>query len=155
MKKSTYTVILLLCMHNIAWSQVGVGITTPDDSAIFQIESTTEAFSTPRMTNTEMLAISTPLDGAMVCSIFNTSLSITNMSSGNNKYIIAETVNGSLVAYLVRDYSNPLNTDYCFTSNYIMHPINTNDEVKIRYVLNNGGTPLNAKFANIGITKLN
>ena len=50
-------------------AQVGVGTTNPDDGSSFQVDSTVGAFIPPRMTNTQMNAIPTPLPGAVV---FNT-----------------------------------------------------------------------------------
>lgn len=231
MKKLTLKAILFLCMHSIGFSQVGIGTTTPDNSAILQLESTTGAFIPPRMTNAEMLAIPTPLDGAMVFNttnnshytyknsswssiennvvvinkdfssgnnaistnadtyydfpigpadvlttntdvynvtsngtitilksgnyMFSASFSLTNMPSGSHKYVVALTINSVLSGYLTRGSSSLPSTDYWGRSGNIMLPINANDEIKIRYVLNNGGAPLDAKFANIGITKLN
>lgn len=80
MKKNAFLIAFLLC-YSINYSQVGIGTTTPDDSAIFQIESTTGAFIPPRMTSSQMNAIPTPLDGAMV---FNTSTSSYHYFSNGN-----------------------------------------------------------------------
>lgn len=77
------------------------------------------------------------------------------MPSGNKKYILALTVNGTLVAYLTRGVSNLPSTDYWGTSGNIMYSITSNDIVRVRYVLNNGGTALNAVFLNFGISRLN
>lgn len=221
---------MAICQYYI-FAQVAIGTTTPDDGSILQIDSTTGALVPPRMTATQMLAIPTPLDGAMVFNttrnsyyvfknsmwsnlenstlvinksfsgsnnaisttdniyfdfpigptnvlvtnpdvynvtangtitikeagnyMFSASLSITNMPSGNKKYIIALYVNENLVGYLTRGSSNLTDGDYWGTSGNIMYPINTNEVVKLRYVVNNSGTKLNAAFANIGITKLN
>lgn len=68
MKK--YSLMLSLCVSFFYMqSQVGIGTTTPDDGSILQIDSKVGAFVPPRMTSAEMMAIPTPLDGAMV---FNT-----------------------------------------------------------------------------------
>lgn len=48
---------------------VGIGITTPDASALLDLKSTTQGFLPPRMNDTEMNNISSPVDGLMV---FNT-----------------------------------------------------------------------------------
>ncbi len=218
-------------MYYYGTAQVGIGTTTPDDGSALQIDSTTGAFVPPRMTNTQMTSITTPLDGALVFNttknsyyiyknsswdsltnstlimnrtgaggnslistntntyydfpidaghiqvtnsqvyditssgtitilepgnyMFSASLSIRNMPSGSTKYIIAITINGTLVGYLSRGFATLTGTDYWGTSGNIMYPISANDEVKIRYVVNNGGTALEAQFINIGITKLN
>jgi hypothetical protein len=212
-------------------AQVGIGTTTPDDGSVLQIDSKVGAFVPPRMTSSEMLAIPTPLDGAMVFNTtknayyvyesgawscqtnttlvinkaysgsnselstpndtyvdfpiggsdvivtnsetydvtangtvqikesgnywFSAALSTSNMPSGNKKYIIALDVNGSLVAYLSRGFSSLPGSDYWGTSGSVMYPINANDVVTIKYVLNNANNALDAKFLNIGISRLN
>ena len=87
--------------------------------------------------------------------LFSASLSTSNMPSGNKKYILAIFINESLVAYLSRGFSSLPNSDYWGTSGNVMYPVLANQKVTFRYVLNNGGAPLNAKFINLGITKLN
>ncbi len=87
--------------------------------------------------------------------LFTASLSSSNMPSGNTKYILALTINNVLVGYLNRGVATLTSTDYWGTSGSIIYPINANDVVRLRYVLNNGGTTLNAVFINIGITRLN
>jgi uncharacterized protein (TIGR02145 family) len=62
---------LLLCAAFIAASftgiaQVGVGTTTPDASAVLELESTTKGFLPPRMTLVQINAIATPVEGLMV-----------------------------------------------------------------------------------------
>jgi hypothetical protein len=47
-------------------AQVGIGTTTPDASAILEIESTTKGFLPPRMTLAQINAIATPVEGLMV-----------------------------------------------------------------------------------------
>ena len=230
MKKIAYCIILIYSTYS-AYCQVGIGTTSPDDGSALQIDSTTGAFVPPRMTDTQMMSVATPLDGAMVFNItknsyyiyknsswkslsnstlivnrfcsagnsiistntntyydfpignsdalvtdpqlynmtsngsvtilesgnymFSASLSVRNMPSGSTKYIIAITINGTLVGYLNRGFATLTGTDYWGTSGNIMYPISANDVVKIRYVINNGGTPLEGNLINIGITKLN
>ncbi|WP_158845496.1 hypothetical protein [Algibacter sp. L1A34] len=230
MKK--YSLMLALCVSFFfAQSQVGIGTTTPDDGSVLQIDSKVGAFVPPRMTFSEMSAIPTPLDGALVFNtthntyfvyrngfwssqtnaslilnkdypsgnsalstpndtyvdfpigpsdiiainssaydvtangtvtikesgnyLFSASLSTSNMPSGSKKYIIALNVNGALVAYLSRGASSLTSPDYWGISGTVMYPIVANDVVTMRYVLNNGNTPINAKFVNIGISHLN
>lgn len=231
MKPLFYCIAIVLCSVHLCFSQVGIGTTNPDDSAILQLESTTGAFIPPRVTNAQMNAIPTPLEGAMVFNtsnnslftyknsqwsslenntlvinrefpngntvltgtdntyfdlpigkgdvivtntdvynvtangtvtilksgnyIFSASISSPNLPNGTHKYILALNINGTLVGYLVRGYTTLPNTNYWGTSGNIMYPVNANDIITIRYVLNNGGTAIAAKFANIGISKLN
>ncbi len=229
--KKIYYVVLIFCIHYSGFAQVGIGTTTPDNGSALQIDSTTGAFVPPRMTNTQMMSITTPLDGALVFNttknsyfifengswsslsnstlilnrsygsanaliststntyydlpigasdtqvtnsqvynvtgdgtitilesgnyMFSASMSIRNMPSGSTKYIMAITLNGNLIGYLNRGFATLTGADYWGTSGNIMYPINANDEVKIRYVINNGGVPLDAHLVNIGISKMN
>ena len=82
------------------------------------------------------------------------SFSTPNMPSGNKKYIIGVTRNGTLIGYLSRGFSSLPGTDYWGTSGTLMYPLAANDVIKFQYVLNNGGTNINAKFFNFGISKL-
>ena len=86
--------------------------------------------------------------------LFTASLSSPNMPNGNTKYILALFINNTLVGYLNRGVATLQSTDYWGTSGAIMYPVNANDVIKIRYVINNNGTTIDAKFANIGVTKL-
>jgi hypothetical protein len=51
---------------SINGQSVGIGIETPNASAILQADSTTQGFLPPRMTTVEKLAIATPAAGLMV-----------------------------------------------------------------------------------------
>jgi len=88
---------------------------------------------------------------------FSAALSTSNMPSGNKKYIIALDVNGALVAYLSRGFSSVPGSsgDYWGTSGNVMYPIDANDVVTVKYVLNNADHALQARFVNIGISRLN
>ena len=222
---------MLLGINYNGYSQVGIGTTNPDDGSILQIDSTTGALVPPRMTSTQMQAIPTPLDGALVFNItrnsyyvyknnvwtsisnstltinkdfgggnnalstpnntyvnfpigpaevivnnpdvynvtengtitikekgnylFSASLSSSNMPNGNVKYILAITINNTLRGYLSRGVATLPSSDYWGTSGTIIYPINANDVVKMQYVLNNGDVTLDAKFVNIGVSRLN
>lgn len=230
MRKIIYLLFFATTLGN---AQVGIGTTNPSSSAILQLESTTQAFVPPRMTDTQMLAIASPLNGSMVYnttfnamfvrtsggwknffetsnaavvlnkvfssgntvvstgnnsyynfplaaadaltidnSIFSVpsagkikvgeagvymvtaSFSIANMPSGTKKYIIGLYQNGSLVGYLSRGTATLDATDEWGTSGSLSVSAAANDQLELKYVLNNSGTNLEAKIFNIGITKL-
>lgn len=73
MKKTTYCLILivLLCTHNISFSQVGIGTTVPDASSILDIESTDSGILVPRLTSAQIAAITSPATSLLV---YNTDL---------------------------------------------------------------------------------
>ena len=58
--------LFLLIIGNLCFSQTGVGTTTPDASAILEVQSNTKGFLPPRMTETEMNAIIAPAEGLLL-----------------------------------------------------------------------------------------
>lgn len=82
------------------------------------------------------------------------SFSTSNMPSGNKKYIIGVTRNGTLLGYLSRGFSSLPSVDYWGTSGTLMYPLAANDVLKFQYVLNNAGSSRNAKYFNFGVSKL-
>ena len=58
--------LLALSMPVLAWSQVGIGTSTPDASAALELSATTKGFLPPRMTAAQRTAIATPATGLMV-----------------------------------------------------------------------------------------
>ncbi|WP_367755440.1 hypothetical protein [Flavobacterium sp. WC2430] len=48
------------------FSQVGIGTTTPDASAVLDVSSTSQGLLAPRMTTTQKMAIASPANGLMV-----------------------------------------------------------------------------------------
>jgi hypothetical protein len=57
--------ILIICSYN-AFSQVGIGTVTPDESAILDVSSTTQGFLLPRMNETQRNDISNPANGLLI-----------------------------------------------------------------------------------------
>lgn len=86
--------------------------------------------------------------------IISASLSSNNMPSGGVKYIIGAFLNGSLIGYLTRGFVTLPSTDWWGASGILMYNLQANDVVNIRYVLNNNGNALSARYVNIGITKI-
>lgn len=86
--------------------------------------------------------------------LLSASLSTNNMPSGGIKYIIGAFVNGSLIGYLTRGFVTLPSTDWWGGSGVLMYNLQANDVVNMRYVLNNNGNALSARYVNIGITKI-
>lgn len=82
------------------------------------------------------------------------SFSVTNMPAGVRKYIIAVYQNSVLIGYLTRGTANLETTDEWGTSGSLSIAANPNDIIELKYVLNNNGTPLDARIFNMGMTKL-
>ncbi len=86
--------------------------------------------------------------------MISASLSTNNMPSGTTKYILGAFVNGGLIGYLTRGFATLPGTDWWGGSGTLMYNLQANDVVTIRYVLNNNGNALSARYVNIGITKI-
>jgi hypothetical protein len=81
-------------------------------------------------------------------------LTTSNLPVGNIKHIIAVYKNGAIYNYLARgNVNNPAVDEFGFSGSSGV-TANAGDIIKIQYVLNNNGTPLDAKYINIGITRL-
>jgi hypothetical protein len=81
-------------------------------------------------------------------------LSTSNLPAGNVKHIIAVYKNGTLYNYLARGVVNNLETDEFGFSGSTGITVTAGDVIRIQYVLNNGGATLDAKYINVGITRL-
>jgi trimeric autotransporter adhesin len=68
--KSAFRLLVLVPFLSLtifsAFAQIGIGTTSPNSSAILDINSTTKGFLIPRMTETERLGISAPAQGLLV-----------------------------------------------------------------------------------------
>ena len=67
-KGNILVLILIIAVVFASFSQnsIGIGIATPDPSALLEVSTTDKGFLLPRMNNTEMNAISSPSEGLMV-----------------------------------------------------------------------------------------
>ncbi len=86
--------------------------------------------------------------------LVNAGFSISNLPSGNIKYIIGIYRGSNLIGYLSRGVSGLTATDEWGTSGTSVITANANDLISLQYVINNGGVPLDAIFFNIGMTKI-
>ena len=229
--------LLLLISTSPVLAQVGIGTTHPEPSIALQIDSTTGGFVPPRMTNAQMNAIPTPLEGSIVYNttfsalflyssgtwnnitrpdlpsivlskdwgedddnnlvqtnlnqyynfplnvdevasneenfftvtangtvqvkkdgnyMITAGFSVNSLPIGGHKYIIGVYKNSTanLIGYLVRGNVVMESDEEFGTSGVMTLPFKANDKIILRYVLNNGGTPLDARFFKIGIIKI-
>lgn len=91
--------------------------------------------------------------------LISAELSTSNLPAGNIKYIIAAFVNGTsnpadIIGYLTRGFVTLNSTDWWGGTGVLTYNLNANDVVRIRYVLNAGGSDLTGRFINISITKI-
>ncbi|WAC01740.1 hypothetical protein N7U66_17860 [Lacinutrix neustonica] len=87
--------------------------------------------------------------------LMSAEISVSNMPPGNTKYVLAAEKNGTLIGYLSRGNTNGSGVDYWGATGVLMYVLQTDDIITFRYVINNGVSTLDAKFLNIGITRLN
>jgi hypothetical protein len=69
MKKQLLTLVFLVILTGTYAQNVGIGTTTPNSSALLDLNSTTKGLLLPRLNNTQMFAIQNPASGLVV---FNT-----------------------------------------------------------------------------------
>ncbi len=58
--------VALIALSFTSFAQAGIGTTSPDASAVLDVSSVTKGFLPPRMTETQMNAISSPVEGLFV-----------------------------------------------------------------------------------------
>lgn len=78
MIKNILTIFLLICTFLQINGQVGIGTTTPDESAILELESNSKGFLPPRMTILERDGIEQPAEGLTIFNKDNNTLEFFN-----------------------------------------------------------------------------
>jgi hypothetical protein len=91
MKKSALTFLIILFTQLVQSQSVGIGISTPDGSALLDLQSTSKGFLLPRMTSTQRNAIPSPAAGLM---IFDTDKGAIYMFDGEEWLPLAVSKNG-------------------------------------------------------------
>ncbi|GAA3792242.1 hypothetical protein GCM10022271_25760 [Corallibacter vietnamensis] len=65
-KKNYFFLVVVLFISTYGYSQVGIGTTSPDESALLDVSSTTQGLLAPRMSTAQRLAITDPAKGLLV-----------------------------------------------------------------------------------------
>lgn len=117
---------LLFFASALGTAQVGIGTSTPSPSAILQLESTTQAFVPPRMTDAQMIAIASPLNGSMV---FNTTYNAMFVRTSGGWKNFFETSNASVVLNKVFTAGNSVVTTA--NNTYYNFPLAATDALSI------------------------
>tara|TARA_R110002020_G_scaffold95305_8_gene228696 strand:- start:253 stop:963 length:711 start_codon:yes stop_codon:yes gene_type:complete len=88
--------------------------------------------------------------------LLSAALSVTNMKSGNTKYIIAAYKGNVLVGYLSRGIAYLPESDHWGTSGTMVYNAQAGEVLRFKYLLNydNNTANLNVRFLNVGIMKL-
>ena len=74
MKHRFYILLLIFLSVSTAIAQVGIGTTTPDDSAILDVESSNKGFLPPRMSTSERDNLLNPPEGLVIYNTDNIEL---------------------------------------------------------------------------------
>lgn len=72
-------------LQQIAFAQIGIGTTSPNASSVLDVTSTSKGFLYSRMTNTQMLAITSPENGLVIYNTDAGSLYVYNGTSWMSK----------------------------------------------------------------------
>jgi hypothetical protein len=97
MKKHLLTLVFLIILIGTYAQNVGIGTTTPNASALLDLNSTTKGLLLPRLNNTQMFGIQNPASGLVV---FNTNYNELYHYNGTNWHSI---INSS---YWIRPLAN-------------------------------------------------
>jgi hypothetical protein len=142
MKKNIFILLFLTVNVFLLKAQVGIGTTTPSPSSILELNSTTQTFVPPRMTNDQMLAIASPLIGSVV---FNTSDDALYMRTNLGWQNISRTSNSTVS--LNKNFTGVDTVISTNTDTYTNFPLNNADVTSITSsvftVLSNGRIQVN------------
>lgn len=128
----------LLLTGYACFSQIGIGTTTPNSSSLLEISAIDKAFVPPRMTNAQMLAISTPLISSIVYNTtYNTlyiynSLGWRSMQETDNSNLICKKSGGTLTVSPGTYYNFPLNSSNIISINGSTYDVISNGKIKIK-----------------------
>ena len=100
-----------------AYTQVGIGTSNPDTSALLDITTTTQGLLIPRMTNVERQAISNPQPGLMVFDTDSDTFMVYNGSGWTNLSVSDITAPSLTAVTEVVTPSNDTTPSYVFTTN--------------------------------------
>ena len=116
--KHFFIFLAVLSISASAYTQVGIGTSNPDTSALLDITTTTQGLLIPRMTNVERQAISNPQPGLMVFDTVSDTFMVYNGSGWTNLSVSDDITAPSLTAVTqVVTPSNDTTPSYVFTTN--------------------------------------
>lgn len=134
--------IVIILAFNISFAQVGIGTSNPSSSSILELESTTRAFLPPRMTDSQMLTISDPLNGAIVFNTTFDALYVKTNVGWRNFFDISKptlilnkefTIGNNVLSTANNTYSNfPLNSSNIITNDATTFNVESDGKIRIK-----------------------
>lgn len=119
--KKIFLIVLVQILGTITFAQVGVGISTPDASAAFQIEATNQGFLAPRVALTGLTDVTTipsPATGLLVFCSGSTVLSNGYYVYNGTKWQpFSQVTNNQDLGYIVGWTSNVNSPDFLLPMN--------------------------------------
>ncbi len=91
-KNTIFSVLIVSMLYLPTYAQVGIGTTSPNQSSILDVTSTTQGLLAPRMTTIQRNAISTPAEGLLVFDVDLDSFYYYDFDSSSWKEILADTI---------------------------------------------------------------
>lgn len=97
MKKTLSILFMVFVYSNFSFAQVGIGTTSPDASSVLHIESTDKGLLIPKLSTTQINAITNPANGLIV---FNTTTNRIEYNSGTTTASIWTPLNTNSSVYM-------------------------------------------------------
>lgn len=119
-------------------AQVGIGTVNVDNSALLQLESTTQAFVPTRITTAEMNLITAPVEGSI---IFNTSLQVPfvfingswlELLSNKTPTVLLRRNSGTFATSLTNEFQMPLNSSHIVENDPSVFTVNSDGKITVR-----------------------
>ena len=151
MKEKIKITFLLIILVHFSYSQVGIGTTIPDASAMLDINSTTGGILIPRLTQAERIAITSPATGLLVYQTDNT----TGFWYFNGT--IWTNFAGATTGWSITGNSGNIATDYLGTSdtNDFAFKTNNSEAIRVQQITGNVGINNNNPTHKLHISGIN
>ena len=110
-------ILLMFCTFSLSgYSQVGIGTSNPDASAMLDINDTTKGFLPPRMTEAQRDVISIPSNGLI---IYNTDSEKLNYYNGTEWQVLLSNIPGNISDYVDTSSAQDIYGNKTFKGNII------------------------------------
>ncbi len=86
--------------------------------------------------------------------LINASFSVRDLRSGSSKYILGVFIGENRIGYIARGFATSTSQDYFGVSGTFQYHFAAGDNVKIKYLIDNGSNNLKGDLLHIGMVKL-